>query len=47
MTQSKKMKRIVLYVFEEDYILMRSKLILLGLTVSEWFRKKIRQFLIE
>ena len=42
-----KQKRVVIYVPEEDYRQLRSKLILIGSTVSAWFRKIIREFLYE
>lgn len=41
----KNQKRVVVYLDEDDYKKLRSKLILLGMTVSGWFRKVIKQFL--
>lgn len=38
-------KRVTVYIDEEDYRKLRAKLILLGLTVSGWFRKIIRDFI--
>lgn len=38
-------KRVVVYIPPEDYKNLRVKLILLGMTVSEWFRKQIKAFL--
>ena len=40
-----KQKLVVVYIPEEDYRNLRAKLILVGLTVSAWVRKVIRQFL--
>jgi hypothetical protein len=40
-----KHKRVVVYIPEEDYKNLRSKLILLGKTVSGWIRKIIKDFL--
>ena len=41
----KKQKRIVIYISEEQYRKLRSKLILLGKTVSGWFREVVKEFL--
>lgn len=38
-------KRVVVYIPEEDYRRLRSKLILMGQTVSEWVRNLIKEFL--
>ena len=40
-----KNKRVVVYVPERDYTELRAKLILVGETVSSWFRKLIKDFL--
>lgn len=40
-----KHKRVVVYIPEKDYIDLRSKLILMGQTVSGWFRNIIKEFL--
>ena len=40
-----KQKRVVVYLPEKTYKQLRAKLILLGKTVSGWFREKTRQFL--
>lgn len=42
-----KHKRVVVYVPEEDYTRLRAKLILVGKTVSSWFREVIKKFLNE
>jgi hypothetical protein len=39
------LKRIVVYVAKEEYQLLRSKLILQGITVSAWIRNVIKKFL--
>jgi len=44
MTKNKH-KRVVVYLPERDYVELRSKLILLGETVSSWVRKIIKDFL--
>jgi hypothetical protein len=41
----KKHKRVVLYIPEDKYNSLRAKLILIGQTVSGWFRKKVEEFL--
>ena len=41
----KKQKRVVVYIPEDDYRTLRSKLILLGKTVSGWFREIVKEFL--
>lgn len=41
----KTQKRVVIYIPEEDYRRLRSKLILIGKTVSEWFRQLVKSFL--
>ena len=38
-------KRVVVYLEKEDHLKLRSKLALLGLSFSEWLRKKIKEFL--
>ena len=38
-------KRIVVYVPDEDYKRLRAKLILVGKSVSQWFRDVIRRYL--
>ncbi len=43
----KKQKRIVVYVPEDKYRELRAKLIMLGKTVSGWFREIVNQFLEE
>lgn len=40
-------KRVVVYIPEEDYKTLRSKLILMGKTVSGWMRKVIKDFIKE
>ena len=42
-----KQKRITIYIPEEDYRKLRSKLILKGTTVSAWVRKVISIYLKE
>lgn len=41
----KKQKRVVIYLPEEDYARLRARLILLGKTVSGWFREKTDELL--
>ena len=41
----KKQKRIVIYISEDQYRQLRAKLIMLGKTVSGWFREIVKQFL--
>jgi hypothetical protein len=41
----KEQKRVVVYIPEEDYRTLRAKLILVGKTVSGWFRELIKTFL--
>lgn len=41
----KNQKRVVIYMDESDHKRLRSKLILLGETVSGWLRKVIKKFL--
>ena len=41
----KKQKRVVVYIPEDDYRTLQSKLILLGKTVSGWFREIVKEFL--
>lgn len=43
----KKQKRVTVYIPEEDYNNLRSKLILLGKTVSGWFRETVKKFMQE
>jgi len=38
-------KRVVVYMPETQHRLLKSKLARLGLTVSEWLRKEVDQFL--
>jgi hypothetical protein len=45
MSERKKMKRVILYIPEEDYNRLRAKLILTGRTVSAWFRDIVYKFL--
>jgi hypothetical protein len=40
-----KQKRIVVYIPEDSYRLLRSKLILMGKTVSSWFRELVQELL--
>jgi hypothetical protein len=42
---NKQMKRITLYVTEEEYNELRKKLIDCGKSASQWFREQITQFL--
>ncbi len=42
-----KQKRVVVYIPENDYQKLRAKLILLGETVSGWFRKKVQELFSE
>lgn len=41
----RKQKRVVVYLPEDDYLKLRSKLILVGQTVSGWVRELIKEFL--
>ena len=43
--QGRKQKRVVVYVPEEDYNKLRSKLMLTGMNVSKWFRNIVKEFL--
>ena len=47
MKEPTKMKRVVVYVGEDDYNLLRSKLILARISVSQWVREKIKEYLSE
>ena len=38
-------KRVVLYIEDKEYAKLRSKLILIGKTVSGWFRELVNDFL--
>lgn len=38
-------RRVVVYIPKDDYNELRAKLIMLGETVSSWFRKIIKDFL--
>jgi len=38
-------RRVVVYIPEEDYRSLRAKLILLGKSVSQWFREIVKSFL--
>ncbi len=40
-------KRIVIYMPEDEYRALRSKLVLQGKTFSQWVREKVRRFLTE
>jgi len=40
-----KQKRIAVYLPEEDYRTLRSKLILEGKTASQWVREQIKKYL--
>ena len=40
-----KHKRVVVYLNEGEYTQLRIKLLLLGETVSSWFRKVVKDFL--
>lgn len=40
-----KNKRVIVYIPEEDYNKLRSKLILTGKTVSGWFREVVEWYL--
>lgn len=40
-------KRVVVYIEEQQYRKLKSKLALLGLSVSAWVREKIDEFLKE
>lgn len=40
-----KQKKVVVYLPEEDYKLLRIKLLQMGETVSGWFRKKVKALL--
>lgn len=40
-----KQKRVVVYMPEDEYNALRAKLILMGKTVSGWFRSLVRTFL--
>jgi len=41
----KKQKRVVVYIPEDDYRILRSKLIMFGKTVSGWFREVVNKFI--
>lgn len=45
--EQKKQKRIAIYVSEDDYNKLQSKLRLVGKNVSEWVRTIIKSFLRE
>lgn len=45
MTDRPRMRRVVVYVEEEDYSILRSRLILVGTSVSQWVREKIKEML--
>jgi hypothetical protein len=40
-----KLKRVVLYLSEDDYRKLRAKLILIGKSVSGWFREVVKKYL--
>lgn len=40
-----KIKKIVVYVHEDDYRALRARLVLTGQSFSGWIRKKMSQFL--
>lgn len=39
--------RVTMYVSQTEYRELKAKLSLKGMTISEWFRSKIREFLDE
>ena len=39
------MKRVCLYIEEEEYLKLRSLLVLDRLTVSEWMRQRVRSYI--
>lgn len=39
------MKRVTIYLDDEEYRLLRARLILSGKTVSQWVREQIKRFL--
>lgn len=41
----RKQRKVVVYIPDDDYKNLRAKLILLGETVSGWFRQIIKTFL--
>lgn len=41
MSEPIKQTRVTVYIPEKDYKQLRAKLIMQGITVSEWFRRKI------
>ncbi len=45
MKSSSKKKRVVVYLDEQEYTTLRSRLILVGMSVSQWVRKQIHNFL--
>lgn len=45
MKNLKPQKRVVVYISAEDHSRLRAKLILLGKTVSGWFRELVKGFL--
>ena len=42
----KEQKRVVIYISEETHRKLKSKLALMGETVSGWFRKQVKELLI-
>jgi len=45
MSEKIKQERVVIYIPKEQYQQLRSKLILIGKTVSGWFREKVKELL--
>lgn len=43
MSEPIKQKRVTVYIPERDYKQLRLKLIEIGISVSEWFRQKIKK----
>lgn len=43
MSEPIKQQRITVYIPAEDYKQLRLKLIMVGISVSEWFRQKIKK----
>lgn len=37
-------KRVVIYMNEDEHKKVKSKLALMGLSVSEWFRRLVKEF---
>ncbi len=47
MSEKPKLKRVVIYVPEKDYKILRALLIIKGMSVSGWIRDIIKSFLKE